>query len=105
MLTSPGEYWLIAVGCSSTGTSAVLNIGTVVRSMTGRRSLGIAPCESCSSSGTFGPAAKAGVAAPSASAATDAASAMRTARVMGASLILRARRVLADPSECFMPLI
>ena len=50
-------------------------------------------------------AANAGLAAPNARAATDAANAMRTARVIGATLILRLRRVLADPPECFMPLI
>ena len=35
----------------------------------------------------------------------DPVVAMRTARVIGATLILRLRRVLADPPECFMPLI
>ena len=43
--------------------------------------------------------------APSASAATEAASAMRTARVTGATLILRLRRVTTELPECFIPLI
>ena len=97
MTTSPISDSLIRVGWSSTGTSIQMGGATAVRSWTGATSIEARSTLSTCACGILWPPAKAPPLAPRARAMAEMASAERTARVMGASLIVRLRLVFADP--------
>ena len=106
MTTSPLPYSSIASAATIGIAAAAAPSWTMVRSATGARSMPLATAQSPAIAvAALQLPANAPPLAPSASAATEAARAMRTARVMGATLILRVRRVVTEPPECFMPLI